>query len=65
MLMHAQQQPHAYLYRKMMNDNKIGMEEAIDMRTLLFFPGGLELHIGVGGWVACMQGEDSPACSHG
>lgn len=32
---------------KLMRERKMTLEEGIDMRTLLFFPGGLELHIGM------------------
>lgn len=32
---------------KLMRERKMTLEEGMDMRTLLFFPGGLELHIGM------------------
>ena len=35
------------LLRDMVRQKKISMEEGSLMRTLLFMPGGLELHIGV------------------
>jgi len=35
------------LLRDMVRQKKISMEEGTLMRTLLFMPGGLELHIGV------------------
>lgn len=34
-------------HRDMVRQKKITMEEGTLMRTLLFMPGGLELHIGV------------------
>jgi hypothetical protein len=39
--------------RRLMRDENYSLEDGIDMRTLLFCPGGLELHIGVGG-TACV-----------
>ena len=38
---------HGRLLRDMVRQKKISMEEGTLMRTLLFMPGGLELHIGV------------------
>lgn len=32
---------------EMMRKNKMSLDEGIDMRQLMFFPGGLELHIGM------------------
>lgn len=37
----------AVWFRDMVRQKKITMEEGTLMRTLLFMPGGLELHIGV------------------
>jgi len=45
------------LLRDMVRQKKISMEEGTLMRTLLFMPGGLELHIGV-----CCQLVVSQCC---
>ena len=39
--------------RDMVRQKKISMEEGTLMRTLLFMPGGLELHIGVSSHHLC------------
>ena len=43
------------LLRDMVRQKKITMEEGTLMRTLLFMPGGLELHIGVSLSAICMH----------
>ena len=40
----------------MVRQKKISMEEGTLMRTLLFMPGGLELHIGVSFATTCPVG---------
>jgi hypothetical protein len=34
-----------------MQQEKLTIDDGLMMRSLVDFPGGLELHIGVGGWV--------------
>lgn len=50
--------------RDMVRQKKITMEEGTLMRTLLFMPGGLELHIGVSQRLMCLQCHTWPHIPH-
>lgn len=41
--------------REKMRREKLSVEDGITMRTLVDFPGGLELHIGVSPGVPCLH----------
>ena len=54
--MHALQSLTSWFcLRDMVREKKISMEEGTLMRTLLFMPGGLELHIGVSQEALCVH----------
>ena len=50
--------------RDMVRQKKITMEEGTLMRTLLFMPGGLELHIGVSQSLPTFHGLTSYSLHH-